>query len=319
MNQVKGNAPLVDMERVIGRLFADPKVVSRLRRDYALKSPASDPASLANELVKSFGQVSELSPTAERSVDNDTVFRAAVRAVASNNRSWSTFLRFESELESQLGGYKATETNAAVLAEELSIPDLRAYLPGQSGTADASAIIKWAALLADVPDYYRALTDLARRLVKTGISEAEVVPAVAAVLGHPTKRMEQLWPPPDRLRSWKTPGMGPILASEFLRNLQWSAFKPDRHIQRLFDLWFDDVVEDYEEEAVDLAAAIGSRSGSVTKFLKFSLVGLAVTPPDRSPTEVDNLVWALGSYVEKRRKESSVSYRVQARRRVARD
>ena len=42
--------------------------------------------------------------------------------------------------------------------------------------------------------------------------------------------------------------------------------------------------------------------------MKFALVGIAVTPEDCNLTIADSLVWALGSYVEKKGKESEVVY-----------
>jgi len=141
------------------------------------------------------------------------------------------------------------------------------------------------------------------------------VPCVAAFIGAPPsdRRLAVCLPGLERpagLASWKAPGMGPTLASEFLRNLGWNGFKPDRHIQRLFSLWFPDVVEGCRERAVELAALLGTRAKDVVAFFTFSLVGHAVTPPGRTLSEVDNLVWALGAYVEKTGRESKLGYRV---------
>ena len=97
---------------------------------------------------------------------------------------------------------------------------------------------------------------------------------------------------------------------ETLRNLRWSGFKPDRHIKRLFRLWFPDVIEACTTHAQDLAKMIYSSSKDCREFLTFSLAGMAVTPQGHSFTEVDNLIWALGAYVEKKGKESTTCYRI---------
>lgn len=300
----------VDIEKVSHRLFDDPKVAKRLRKDYGLDSSLSDPKQLAAALVDSFGQRPARPCTADREVANKAVFRAAVRALASNSRAWSTFLRYEDRLEALLGGYSATATDAAVLSGKVQIADLKACLPGQSSTGDATAIVKWAAILSEVQNYYARLRSLARGFRGQGLSDIEIVPLVAGFLGSPSARMQRRWPPPTPLQSWKTPGMGPVLASEFLRNLQWSAFKPDRHIKRLLDLWFPDVVKACRPRASELATLLGSRAKPLVDFLTFSLVGAAVTPDGHSLTEIDNLVWALGAYVEKKDKESDTSYRL---------
>ena len=111
------------------------------------------------------------------------------------------------------------------------------------------------------------------------------------------------------MESWKVPGMGMPLASEFLRNLHWEGFKPDRHIKRLIGRWFPKVVESKSRRASYLAREIlhcGSKD--VIVGLNFSLAGMAVTPNGCSFTKADNLVWALGAYVEKKDKESEKVY-----------
>ncbi|MFB3089026.1 MAG: hypothetical protein ACE10E_12065, partial [Acidiferrobacterales bacterium] len=65
-----------------------------------------------------------------------------------------------------------------------------------------------------------------------------------------------------------------------------------RHIKRLFRLWFPDVIEACTARAQELAKLIPSSSKDCREFLKFSLAGMAVTPQGHSFTEVDNLVWA---------------------------
>ena len=53
---------------------------------------------------------------------------------------------------------------------------------------------------------------------------------------------------------------------------------------------------------------LASGSKDVIVGLKFSLAGMAVTPKGCSFTRADNLVWALGAYVEKKNKESGEVY-----------
>ena len=96
--------------------------------------------------------------------------------------------------------------------------------------------------------------------------------------------------------------MQTALASEMLRNLHWSGFKPDRHIKRLLGKWFPDVVAEKSTRAEELARTVlCCRSQDVAIDIKFALVGIAVKPPDCDFTMADNLVWALGSYVEKKK------------------
>jgi len=50
---------------------------------------------------------------------------------------------------------------------------------------------------------------------------------------------------------------------------------------------------------------IGSRNQSLRYFLKYPLIGVAITP-DGNYSRPDNLIWMLGAYLEKKNKESNV-------------
>jgi len=111
---------------------------------------------------------------------------------------------------------------------------------------------------------------------------------------------------------WKLAGMRAVLGSEFLRNLGWSGFKPDRHVTRLFRRWFPDVVKASEPRAAQLAELIGRKSRDLPTYLTYSLVGIAVTPAGHALSEADNLVWVLGAYLERKGAESNRRYRVES-------
>ena len=102
---------------------------------------------------------------------------------------------------------------------------------------------------------------------------------------------------------------GFVLACEFLRNLYWDGFKPDRHIQRLLGRWFPEDTADLSARAGRLATeVIGSRSESLVEPLQFALLGMQVSPPGELFSKVDNLLWVLGAYVEKKGRESDTDY-----------
>jgi len=208
-----------------------------------------------------------------------------------------------------LGDYDPSATHGAHAEGRVGLTDLKACLPGQTATADANAILRWADLLEEVPNYDRCLAKLEQAFRDMDVEDYELLPVVAGFLGNgPAKVRAESLTPPDSLESWKLPGMGAVLASEFLRNLRWNGFKPDRHIKRLFGQWFPEVVTACEPRARQLAAMIGSKGKELVEFLTFSLVGVSVTPAGHTFTEVDNLVWALGAYVEKKGRESSTRY-----------
>ena len=301
------NSKVLDIGRISERLFEQKRIREKLCRDYCIKD-VGDSANMADQLVESMGQVRP-PPDGPQDLDaNRAVFRAASLALASNMREWSRFLRRRRKFESLLEQYDPVSFSLAAEADSTRVQKVADCLGGQTKQGDARAIVKWATILAREPGYLNALNEL-----KSGIGSmvhaSEVVPVLAAFLGLPSRRAEKRWPPPSGSDSWKAPGMQMTLACEFLRNLHWDGFKPDRHIKRLFVRWFPDVIGAESGRAIDLARGIlCRRSKDVISGLNISLTGIAVTPSDCSFTKADNLVWALGAYVEKKDKESEKCY-----------
>ncbi len=205
-------------------------------------------------------------------------------------RQWSRFLSCRDKFESLLKQYDPAAFSREVEADWARVRNVEDCLGGQTARADANAIMKWATMLARDPGYFNALNEL-KSGMGAKVHDGEIVPVLATFLGSPSKRAEKRWPPPSGTESWKAPGMGMVLASEFLRNLHWDGFKPDRHSKRLIVRWFPDVIEAKSGRASDLARGILYRgSKDVIIGLKISLAGMAVTPNDCSFTKADNLV-----------------------------
>lgn len=298
---------ILDIEKISERLFESPKIRRELCEDFCIED-VGDPMKMADSLVESLGQAHQTAKEAENPKSNATVFRAASLALASNMRKWSNFLNCREKFEQLVENYDPVAFSKAVDSDSSRIEDVAECLGGRTGKGDAEAILKWADLLEKDIEYYKALEELRNKIIGFVHSE-EIVPVLAALLGYPSKKVEKKWPPPSGMETWKTPGMRTALASEFLRNLHWEGFKPDRHIKRLLGRWFYDVVEKKSERAEHLAEQVlCRRSKDIIEDITFSLVGAVVTPEGCSSTKADNLVWALGSYVEKKDKESGTVY-----------
>ena len=80
---------------------------------------------------------------------------------------------------------------------------------------------------------------------------------------------------------------------------------------RLLERWCPEVVTRCAARARGLAALIGRRDSGTVDFIAYSLAGQAITPPGTSYSVADNLIWALGAYVEKKGRESNRSYLLQ--------
>ena len=298
----------IDLDKVTAACFSDDLIRGRICSDFGIENRGTE-QDLAGKLIEALGQRAPAGHSWESRLENRRVFQAAVFAIGSNSRKWATFLKHERRLAHLLSEYDPAAVRASLRSGPSIEDDIRKCLPGQTVRGDARAVLQWAELLGDGAHYYDGLIDLRRKVATLPhVRENEVVPVVAGILGVRTKTVGKRWPPPDGLETWKAPGMGFVLACEFLRNLYWDTFKPDRHIQRLFSGWFPEGVDGSERRALALAEVIGSRRATLVGPLSFSLLGMDVTPPGRSFNEVDNLVWALGAYVEETGKESAVDY-----------
>lgn len=309
----------INVEAIKQRLFADPVVRAKIVRDYGINFEPENPHELASAVLGQLEQEPAPRPL-EQTISNAGVFRAATKAIGSNSRAWATFLKAERRLSDLLSDYDPVRTHLAFERGELSLGQLRTCLPGQSSSKDAGAILLWAQLLTEVEHYYGFIQDLGssfRRLSKERygepLNDAELMLCLVGYLGQPPSRWEGSRYLGARsqgipLAQHKTPGMRYVLASEFLRNLRWNGFKPDRHVQRLFDRWFLARSASVQGKVQRLRSLIGRNTKDLNTFLTHSLVGATVTPDDVPLSQADNLVWLLGAYVEKKRIESTQNY-----------
>jgi hypothetical protein len=233
----------------------------------------------------------------EQKYDNDAVFRAVVRTLGSNSRQWSAFLSNEPQIAHILSDFRLEEVRR-------NPPDgfeLARLLPGLTATADARGILNWAHRLADNHDYYASVVSAAIEM-QHRFEEMPSQELFLCVVAHFTDHRHQ---------SRKWPGMGFALGCELLRNLHWNGFKPDRHIKRLLKRWTKDQIN-VQEAMERLRGVIGRMDGTLSDNLKWSLIGMEITPDDHRTnlSQFDNLVWLLGAYVEKKGRESECNYMV---------
>lgn len=231
---------------------------------------------------------------------NQKVFRAAVRAIGSTQRKWTTFLKREGELERLLGGYDPE------VAMKLAPEDLREFFPGQTGGMNAEAVLAWAQMLVENPSYYEDLRAIGEHLAAAAQQQDENISPeeqMVGIIGLLSDGPGSRWKGPT-FKKW--PGMGYAIGAEFMRNLGWSGFKPDTHIERLLNAWVPEVVEAQEERAKWLVSLTGKRSTTLISAAKYSLAGLAITPDGTAASKADNLLWLLGSEIVPRGAETSV-------------
>lgn len=282
------------------RLF--DRALEPIARDYNLGSRVTADQ-LVQGVLESLDQLPVDAPLNQQ-CDNSVVFRAVVRALGSNNRKWTTFTANEVKIEEMLSGFDL----GRIAKERPHCFELARLLPGTTATADACAILHWAHRLHTNVSYYAAqivnasseIQNTFRRKVGRAIEQHELFLCVVAHFTDPSKAR--------RDRKW--PGMGFPLGSEFLRNLHWNGFKPDRHLKRLLlERWTTNQIN-VQDQLKDLRTVISWDSPDLTENLKCSLIGMQIAPDDfrSNLSQFDNLIWLLGAYVEKKGGESAYDY-----------
>ena len=304
-----------DLPKITGALFAFDSETGRIRRDYQLPVAVSSAEDLAHRVVTALQQPQVDDPR-NRRPDAREVFRASINALGSNSRTWASFLSRRDAIIDLLGagdpGVAAAQDPAQLAAAVAEV------LGGQYRRRDARAMVRWAGVLtahADWSDQLVAIAAIFDALAAdAGVGPLSVPELTACLAGyladprpswpgeqHPLARTLVMTPQQRNL-----PGMGFPLGSEFLRNLGWAGFKPDRHIVRLLDRWACEVVAAQQPRADQLAAMIGRRDRPLLEHLRYSLAGAALTP-DGNFSRADNLVWLLGAYVERRNRPPSIT------------
>lgn len=288
----------INIDIVKERLFECAK--EKIARDYHIAAPTS-PQELSQRVLHALDQHICENPLTQH-YDNNVVFKAAVRSLASNMRKWGTFLAQEDKITGLLKNYIIE--NVSLSPPSISV--LREALTGQTSTQDARSILGWLDLLSQRPSYYdEVIVKVSWEIVaRAKDTQVDLMPHVLflCVAGYLSN------PPPIR-REVKWPGMGFALGSEFLRNLGWNGFKPDRHIKRLFDSWVGTRLDVDIAPSVEIVQKLIGRCDSLTaENAKYSLIGIKISPDGYSFSEIDNLVWLLGAYVEKKGKETGCNY-----------
>jgi hypothetical protein len=278
----------------------------RIVRDFNAPHNLQTPRDLIDTVISGFDQKPILQFLDQR-LSDAKIYEAAIKAIGSNSRRWTTFLRAQPELKRRLFEYDPIAVSQAVQSGHLRVDDLLCLLPGQTQKADAVSILDWAVRLAKRNNYYdRTLCEFAKEILEKcpSLPSHQLLMCLAGTIGYGQIDRHPL----------KMPGMRYAIGSEFLRNLHWNGFKPDRHVQRLFDHWMLSNRIDVEKEVIDIHdLTVGTypamRSDSqFRRYLRYSLLGAAITPEGFSYTETDNRIWLLANYVEQKGKESDMNY-----------
>jgi hypothetical protein len=285
--------PYLPLDRIRQTLFSEGVIAAKVRKQYRIPEEIFGDE-LEQRIFSLLGQ--EPQDPAQAKWTNNQVFERAVLALGSNSRPWGSFLDTRPQLRTQLNDFDVARVAGWVGEAGLDrcVNQLKPYLRGQTSGSDARGILAIAQILASNPSYHDRLRtayvffreQLLGRIIGDPVAAASI--CVALLLGN-----KQYEPLAARFSITKLPGMGVTLACEFLRNLGWTTFKPDRHVIEMIQLWYG-ALEEHDTIEADIAEirSIFQRiSASDLHLLRTALLGARKTPPGTPINQADQLVW----------------------------
>lgn len=303
---------ILNLNRLKELLYSDITVRNKIQKDYGFTNIPDNMDDFSNLLLSALNQSIK---NIRRDISNSELFEAAVKSIGSNSRNWVTFISKEKSLKATLFNYNPLKVHEK--RHEL-MTDLRPYFPGQSCSNDIKAILKWAEKLTLQQNYYstyikqimNGFEKLHQIKYNSAIDDHNLFICVAGFFANPPLKWEgQIYLNQIDLDKdnhlLKFDGMGYPLSSEFLRNLGWNGFKPDRHIKRLFDHWLRSQEIVTKNEINRILDLNGRKNKDLKEFIKYSLIGQKISPKEMSYSQIDNIVWAIGAYVIKKGKENN--------------
>ncbi|MBB1493287.1 hypothetical protein H5395_17715 [Paracoccus sp. MC1854] len=288
------NSARLDVIGIKEALFEDQVIAAKIAKDYNLRSNAT----LYEQVSKTFGQ----QVVKRDDFKDDEVFEAATLAIASSMRRWSQVYRALPQIRRILKDYDPGEVARAAqdpAQRDGMVQALGALLGGVPARKHADWIIRFGESLTAAPRFYPSLLEVREAVRKRApaLSDAQLNAAVALLLARgsgPKSRAS------NGIAFNKVAGMGPPIASEFLRNLGWASFKPDRHIVRLLTAWLPEAERNEIADSVDWKPIFPRRARDAKEFLDFAVLGEKLTPPGLPLNQIDQLVWMMGVYVQKK-------------------
>jgi hypothetical protein len=279
------------LERIRQTLFQTTQFAEKIRKQYRIEDEIVG-EQLEKRVFELLGQ--QQHDPLEAHWTNNQVFEKAVLALGSNSRPWGAFLATLPQLRTQLSDFDVSRVSKWV--DELGIVEcvnqLRRHLQGQTSRGDARGILRVAQILAKNPAYYERLRTayfFVKKLSGRKISEPAAAASLCVALLLGNARYASL---AARFSITKLPGMGVTLACEFLRNMGWSGFKPDRHVTEMMQIWYGDLErQNLESDIAEISRIFGRIAGSDLPLLRTSLLGARETPPGTPINQADQLVW----------------------------
>ncbi len=289
--------------RLVKALFFDPTNASKVKRAYGVQENIVG-EQLRTAIFELLGQRPQ-DPILS-TFSNDEVFERAVKAIGSNSRPWAAFFRRYDELRKDLFDFNVSKVvvHYGSDAPISNLAKLKTYFPGQTCSRDTEAVVAFAKSLSTKPMYYERLRAAHRHFaatigpMETRFREASIAACTALLIGRLGYQA--------RAESWlsltyKVAGMGFAPATEFLRNLGWTGFKPDRHVISMLEKWYTNEEEEklIGHEIENIKRGFGSIAIEDERLVRKAILGAKTTPPDMEVNQADQLIWLYRSILGK--------------------
>jgi len=255
-----------------------------IRKQYLTDDDTSVGQVLEDKIIAKFNRNGqEERPWIPRSVNNYEVLKAAVLAIASNQRKWSEV--------NDKGLVEAIKNGGD---DETLRARLENCLPGGSPGKDVAAMLTWRRTLEACPRFAETVLDpivsefLHLRGLEDhegGLSDVEKTALIAA----------RFVDAKDGLNKKIASRMGLPLASEFFRNLGRPGFKPDIHIKALLGLWVPEFREAMNRAKLLESRYFTTKSGERKRLLAYCILADRFTENEKDKMRADQIIWLFGS------------------------
>ena len=281
---ITSNFPHVPVTYDEIRAVAFDVFAPKIREKYLIDDDTSAGQALEDKVIAQFtrnGQ--EERPWLPKAVDNDEVLKAAVLAIASNQRKWS-------------------EVNDKVLVEAVKSGGddetlrvrLEDCLPGGDPKKDVAAMLIWRRTLEACPRFAETvLAPIVSEFLnlpgpedhERGLSDVEKTALMAA----------RFVDAKDGLNKKIASRMGFTLASEFFRNLGRPGFKPDIHIKALLGLWVPELRKTMNRAKLLESRYFTTKNGERKRLLAYCILADRFTANEKDKMRADQIIWLYGT------------------------
>jgi 3-methyladenine DNA glycosylase Tag len=301
-NRLEDLVPSFDFDSAVRAMYESYDIRTQIIRDYDLGNHSYDTcADFLEVLIEKLNQRPNQN-IFSRDFSQSEIFELAIDAISSSGVKFSSVLRKKPQIRDALHGY---DYEAVAANPDEVFASLNGLITGQAEKPKKKAIVTWASILANNRNIGNFIATLAKHFHTkhdrhgNDLVDMHVFLCLAATLSKkpyiivPDSVSEVFGISQDELAF---PQMGLTICCEFLRNLGWSGFKPDRLIKKVFDDYYPSYREKFRPEADRILSLSGYGSDAETRrLIQCCLFGETLVPAGMPSSVADNIIWMSAS------------------------